>query len=129
MLTVRVARDETGTGGGAGDRPGPGRDVYARLLGTPATARFDPPGLLFFDLDGTRLLLDAKAPPSLVYLEVPDVREAVENLRGEVDVESEPHVIFRHEDDTLGPAGCEEWQAFLRDPDGNTVGLVSFATA
>jgi methylmalonyl-CoA/ethylmalonyl-CoA epimerase len=102
---------------------------YTRLLGTPATARFDPPGLLFFDLDGTRLLLDAKAPPSLVYLEVPDVREAVENLRVEVDVESEPHVIFRHEDGTLGPAGCEEWQAFLRDPDGNTVGLVSFAPA
>ena len=102
---------------------------YERLLGTAATARFDPPGLLFFDLDGTRLLLDAKAPPSLVYLEVPDVREAVETLRVEVDIESEPHVIFRHEDDTLGPSGCEEWQAFLRDPDGNTVGLVSFAPA
>jgi methylmalonyl-CoA/ethylmalonyl-CoA epimerase len=101
---------------------------YERLLGTPATARFDPPGLLFFDLEGTRLLLDAKAPASLVYLEVPDVREAIETLRTGVEVESEPHVIFRHEDDTLGPAGCEEWQAFVRDPDGNTVGLVSFAS-
>ena len=102
---------------------------YERLLGSPATARFDPPGLLFFDLEGTRLLLDAKAPASLVYLEVPDVREAVETVRGELDIESEPHVIFRHEDDTLGPAGGEEWQAFLRDPDGNAVGLVSFASA
>ena len=104
-------------------------EFYSALLGSRPKAVFDPPGLLFFDLDGTRLLLDAKAPPSLVYLEVPDVREAVETLRVDVDVESEPHVIFRHEDDTLGPAGCEEWQAFLRDPDGNTVGLVSFAPA
>ena len=32
---------------------------YEQLLGYPALARFDPPGLAFFDLDGTRLLLDA----------------------------------------------------------------------
>ena len=102
---------------------------YERLLGTPGTARFYPPVLLFFYLDGTRLLLYARAPASLLYLEVPDVREAVETVRGKLDIEPEPHVIFRHEDDTLGPAGCEEWQAFLRDPDGNAVGLVSFASA
>ena len=102
---------------------------YGRLLGTAASARFDPPGLLFFDLDGTRLLLDARAPASMVYVEVPDVREPVERFRSETEVVSEPRVIFRHEDDTLGPAGTDEWQAFIRDPDGNTVGLVSFATA
>ena len=39
-------------------------------------------------------------------------------------VEGEPHVIFRHDDATLGPAGTDEWQAFVRDPDGNLVGLV-----
>ena len=33
---------------------------YADLLGRPPTARFDPPGLLFFDLDGVRLLLDVE---------------------------------------------------------------------
>ena len=42
-----------------------------------------------------------------------------------VRFESEPHVIFRHADGTLGPAGTDEWQAFLRDPEGNLVGLVS----
>ena len=102
-------------------------EFYGRLLGSTAAARFDPPGLLFFDLEGTRLLLDARAPASMVYLEVPDVRESVERFRREAEVASEPHVIFRHEDDTLGPAGTEEWQAFIRDPDGNTLGLVSFA--
>lgn len=31
---------------------------YADLLGAPPVARFDPPGLVFFDLVGTRLLRD-----------------------------------------------------------------------
>jgi methylmalonyl-CoA/ethylmalonyl-CoA epimerase len=99
---------------------------YTDLLGAPPTARFDPPGLLFFDLDGVRLLLDAGAPSALVYLRVDDVAATVERLRARgVEVESEPHVIFRHEDDRLGPAGTDEWHAFVRDSEGNLVGLVS----
>ena len=43
-----------------------------------------------------------------------------------VDIVAHPHVIFRHEDDTLGPADHEEWQAFIKDSEGNTVGLVAF---
>ena len=99
---------------------------YSTLLGAAPTGRFEPPGLLFFDLDGTRLLLEGNAPSSMLYLEVPDVRRTVEDLRGSTEVVSEPHVIFTHEDDTLGPAGTAEWQAFLRDSEGNLVGLVSF---
>jgi methylmalonyl-CoA/ethylmalonyl-CoA epimerase len=99
---------------------------YEKLLGTAPRAVFDPPGLLFFDLDGTRLLLDRAAPSSLVYLEVPDVRDSVETLRAEgVMISTEPHVIFEHADDTLGPAGTAEWMAFVIDSEGNTVGLVS----
>ncbi|NUU18809.1 methylmalonyl-CoA epimerase [Cellulomonas humilata] len=99
---------------------------YTDVLGAPPTARFDPPGLLFFDLDGVRLLLDVGAPSSLLYLRVPDVAAATERLRARgVVVESEPHVIFRHEDDTLGPAGTDEWHAFVRDSEGNLLGLVS----
>ena len=99
---------------------------YSRLVGSGPTARFDPPGLLFFDLDGVRLLLDAAAPSALVYLNVPDVRGLVEELRADgVDVVGEPHVIFQHEDDALGPAGTDEWMAFVTDSEGNTVGLVS----
>ncbi|MBA8793284.1 methylmalonyl-CoA/ethylmalonyl-CoA epimerase [Friedmanniella endophytica] len=98
---------------------------YADLLGVPPTASFDPPGLVFFDLDGVRLLLEQGAPSATLYLAVDDVVGTVDRLRarGEV-VESDPHVIFEHQDDTLGPAGTAEWQAFVRDPEGNLVGLV-----
>ena len=102
---------------------------YRLLLGTDPTARYDPPGLLFFDLDGVRLLLDGNAPSALLYLRVEDVRVALERLGDAADVVSEPHVIFHHDDDTLGPAGHDEWQAFIRDSEGNTVGLVSFQPA
>jgi methylmalonyl-CoA/ethylmalonyl-CoA epimerase len=101
------------------------RRCWETLLQRPALATFDPPGLLFFDLDGVRLLLDRGLPPGTVYLRVDDVDAAVERAReaGAV-LESPPHAIFRHEDDTLGPVGTTEWHAFVRDPDGNLVGLV-----
>lgn len=101
-------------------------DFYTVLLDAPPVARFDPPGLLFFDLDGTRLLLDRAAPSSLLYLRVDNVHEVIERLSGIAEVVSPPAVIFVHEDDTLGPAGHEEWQAFIRDTEGNTVGLVAW---
>ncbi len=100
---------------------------YERLLGAAPVARFDPPGLVFFDLGGVRLLLDRVAPSALVYLRADDVRARVEQLRADgVEIVAEPHVIFVHEDATLGPAGAAEVQAFVRDSEGNTVGLVCF---
>jgi methylmalonyl-CoA/ethylmalonyl-CoA epimerase len=98
---------------------------YSRLLDSEPTAVFDPPGLLFFDLDGVRLLLDRNAPSSLVYLHVDNVHEALERL-ADVEVVSEPHVIFHHDDGRLGPAGHDEWHAFVKDSEGNTVGLIAF---
>jgi methylmalonyl-CoA/ethylmalonyl-CoA epimerase len=99
---------------------------YGDLLGSEPSGRFEPPGLLFFDLDGTRLLLEGNAPSSMLYLEVADVRRTVAALRGRAEIVSEPHPIFTHEDGALGPAGTTEWQAFLNDSEGNLVGLVSF---
>jgi len=99
---------------------------YTRLLGGPPTARYEPPGLLFFDLGGVRLLLDVNAPTALLYLRVPSVRDRHRELvDAGVGFESEPHVIFHHSDGTLGPTGTDEWHAFLRDSEGNLVGLVS----
>ena len=80
---------------------------YGRLLGAEPTARFDPPGLLFFDLAGTRLLLDRNAPSALLYLQVDDVHATIGALRDDVRIVSEPHAIFTHEDDRLGPPGHE----------------------
>jgi methylmalonyl-CoA/ethylmalonyl-CoA epimerase len=98
---------------------------YAGLLGAEPRATYDPPGLVFFDLGGVRLLLERGAPTATLYLAVDDIDATVTRLRDSgVHVESEPHVIFGHEDDTLGPAGTDEWQAFIRDSEGNLVGLV-----
>jgi methylmalonyl-CoA/ethylmalonyl-CoA epimerase len=101
---------------------------YEQLLGTKVAGKFDPPGLAFFMLEGTRLVLDPTAPAGLLYLAVDDVEFTVDELgkRG-VTIDTDPHVIFQHTDDTLGPAGTDEWLAFITDSEGNTVGLVSFS--
>ncbi|MDQ1609094.1 MAG: hypothetical protein QOE16_1826 [Microbacteriaceae bacterium] len=99
---------------------------YEDLLGGPPAARFDAPGLLFFNVGRSRLLLEKAAASALIYLQVADVRTRAEELRARgVEIVGEPHVIFSHTDDTLGPAGTDEWMAFIRDSEGNTVGLVS----
>lgn len=83
-----------------------------------------PPGLGFFDLDGVRLMLDAPARAqagngSIIYYRVPDLQGAFDTLssRG-VRFEAEPHLIAKMPDHEL-------WMAFLRDPDGNLLALMS----
>jgi methylmalonyl-CoA/ethylmalonyl-CoA epimerase len=102
---------------------------YEELLGQKFAGRFTPPGIAFFRLGSTRLLLDtAVAAGGIIYLAVDDVEYSVNELRSRgVTIETEPHVIFQHADDTLGPAGTDEWMAFIRDSEGNTVGLVSYS--
>jgi methylmalonyl-CoA/ethylmalonyl-CoA epimerase len=103
---------------------------YTRLLGADPVGRFEPPGLAFFRLGSVRLLLERGAPAAMLYLQVPDVRSRIEALRADgVRIETEPHVIFSHSDDSLGPAGTDEWMAFFRDSEDNLVGLVSHSTA
>jgi methylmalonyl-CoA/ethylmalonyl-CoA epimerase len=107
---------------------------YACLLGREPAARFVPPGLVFFDLGGVRLLLDKgpagktsgdKAPSGLIYLKVDDIAATIERLRGDgVEIAGEPHVIFQHTDDRIGPAGHDELLAFVKDSEGNLLGLV-----
>ena len=102
------------------------RAFYERLLNAPPVAFFDPPGLLFFQSGQVRLLLEQGAASALVYFKVDDVRMTIESLRSDgVEVVAEPALIFSHTDDNLGPAGADEWMAFVKDSEGNTVGLVS----
>jgi len=99
---------------------------YTQLIGEPPIARFDPPGLAFFRLGDTRLLLERGAPTALTYLRVDDVRVTIERLRGEgVAIAGEPHVIFSDAEGTFGQAGADEWMAFITDSEGNLVGLAS----
>jgi len=98
---------------------------YGDLLGAAPLATYDPPGLVFFALGDTRLLLETGGTSGLVYLEVDDLDATLRRLRDQgVPVTTEAHRIFTHADDALGPAGTEEWHAFVTDSEGNTVGLV-----
>lgn len=103
---------------------------YTELLGAEPLASFDPPGLVFFDLDGQRLLLDKAAPSALHYYLVHDVAALVERLRAAGrTIHAEPHVIFTHQDNLLGPAGTQEIHAFIRDSEDNLVGLIEHRRA
>ena len=97
---------------------------YRDVLGLRFLARFDPPGLAFFDLGGPRLLLDHEAPPAILYFEVDDVDAAHEELvAAGVEFEHPPATIFTDEEGQFGPAGEDERMAFLRDPAGNLIAL------
>lgn len=83
-----------------------------------------PPGLAFFDLSGVRLMLDGPASAqagnsSVLYYQVADLPSAFATLseRG-VRFEREPHLVAKLPDHEL-------WMAFLRDPDGNLLALMS----
>jgi methylmalonyl-CoA/ethylmalonyl-CoA epimerase len=102
------------------------RAFYERLLGAPPTGVFDSPGMVFFQAGPIRLLLEYGATSALIYIKVDDVHRTIESLRGDnVDIVTEPYVIFRHSDDSLGPAGTDEWLSFVRDSEGNLLGLLS----
>ena len=99
---------------------------YRDVLGLRLIARFDPPGLAFFDLGGSRLLLERGAPPALLYLHVADLDAAVADLAAAgVELEQPPALVHRDDDGTFGAAGEEEWMAFLRDPAGNLIALAT----
>ena len=97
---------------------------YRDVVGLDLIAHLESPGLAFFDLNETRLLLEPSAPQALVYLGVNDVKATTERLRAHgVTIESEPHTIFVDTDGQFGPAGEAEEMAFFRDSEGNLVGL------
>jgi methylmalonyl-CoA/ethylmalonyl-CoA epimerase len=103
---------------------------YRDTLGLELIARYDSPGLAFFRLGGTRLLLEqsATARPSeaVLYFEVRDIDAAYTMLKElGVQFDSAPHFIHRDDEGTFGPAGEEEWMAFFKDPDFNVLALAS----
>lgn len=98
---------------------------YRDVVGLRLVAHFDPPGLAFFDLGTTRLLIEHGAPASLLYLLVDDI--AAEQARLEaagVTFLSSPHLVHHDADGTFGAAGVGEWMTFFRDSEDNLVALV-----
>jgi methylmalonyl-CoA/ethylmalonyl-CoA epimerase len=98
---------------------------YRDVLGLPFLFEA-PPSLAFFDCGGVRLMLSAPeagqvhAPSTgAIYFKVPDIQAAHAALaaRG-VAFEEGPKLIARMPDHEL-------WMAFLRDPGGNVLALMS----
>ena len=98
---------------------------YRDPLGVPFIARFEPPGLAFFDLGNTRLILNRGAPSALLYFEVEDIEASSHSLAGRgVELVDEPHRIHRDDEGLFGPTGVEEWMVFFRDSEQNLLALV-----
>lgn len=101
---------------------------YRDTLGLPLIARFGD--LSFFDLGGTRLLLERRGEnsqgSSVLYLAVNDLDGAWRELRDRgVKFIDEPHTIFNDAGGTFGPAGEDERMAFFHDTEGNVLALSS----
>jgi DNA-binding CsgD family transcriptional regulator/catechol 2,3-dioxygenase-like lactoylglutathione lyase family enzyme len=80
--------------------------------------------LAFFDCGGTRLMLsqagDKPGDESVIYLRVPDIDSAHARLTAAgVEFINAPHMIHKHDD------GVEEWMAFLNDPEGRPLAIMS----
>jgi methylmalonyl-CoA/ethylmalonyl-CoA epimerase len=86
---------------------------------------FEVPRLAFFQAGSIRVMLglpEAGAPAHAgtpIYFRIGDLPATVEALEARgVAFESRPHLIAKMPDHDL-------WLAFLRDPDGNPIGLMS----
>lgn len=99
---------------------------YRDQLGLTFVGRFDPPGLAFFRIGPTRLLLERNAPPATIYFRVADIDAAAETLRARgINLLGDPQLVHRDERGQFGTAGAEEWMAFFRDPDENLLAIAA----
>ena len=96
-------------------------EFYESVLGLHLLFRY--PGNAFFDADGIRLYLakpteagfDGRAS---IYFRVDDVTGTLARLEtAGAKVIERPNVVFNTDDYDL-------WLAFVRDPDGNNIGLM-----
>lgn len=102
------------------------RAFYQNLLGARFLAQYDPPGLLFFDFSGTRVLFERNSPKAILYFWVDDIVASFEALSEQgIRFDSEPHRIHRDEAGTFDNPGTEEWMAFFKDPGENTLALAT----
>jgi len=99
---------------------------YRDKLGARHIATFDPPGLVFFDFSGTRILLEKAGPKATIYFTVDDIESAHVELQSKgIQFKAGPHLIHKDDKGTFGKSGEEEWMAFFSDPSDNTLVLAS----
>src|SRR5581483_12269791 len=67
---------------------------YRDVLGGRFIARFDPPGIAFVELAGTRLLLEGAAPSATLYYRVTDLLGTYDRLSKDgITFEGKPHLL------------------------------------
>ncbi|MCI0518605.1 MAG: VOC family protein [Woeseiaceae bacterium] len=106
------------------------QSFYEEQLGLRMIARFNPPGLMFFDAGGVRLSIQRVDAPhstdAVIYFRVSDIGTASQALKDRgVTFERDAELVFQDRDGQFGKAGEEEWMAFFRDPDGHLLALAS----
>jgi methylmalonyl-CoA/ethylmalonyl-CoA epimerase len=98
------------------------KDFYGRTLGMEFL--FDAGNMIFFRCGHIRLMIRAaaNAEPSegtIIYFRVPEINAAHATLKEQgVKIVQAPHFVAKMRDHDL-------WLAFLKDPEGNTLALMS----
>ena len=99
---------------------------YRDTLGASYLAKYDPPGLVFLDFSGVRILLEKAGPKSSLYFWVDDIESAYDELRSKgIEFTDAPHLIHRDDSGVFGKQVEEEWMVFFSDPSGNVLALVT----
>jgi catechol 2,3-dioxygenase-like lactoylglutathione lyase family enzyme len=99
---------------------------YRDTLGAQLLAKFEPPGLAFFEFSGVRLLLEKSASRSTVCFRVSDIDSSFSELQSKgVPFLDKPHLVHKDEAGAFGQPGKEEWMAFFSNPSGNVLALAS----
>ncbi|MBZ9698883.1 MULTISPECIES: VOC family protein [unclassified Mesorhizobium] len=108
-----------------------GRDLDATLafwrdvLGMSIHARYDPPGIAFIMAGNVRLLFTDGIPAGTLYLDMSGLEAFYAEAKAAgIPFTAPPALVHRDTEGRFGPAGESEWMAFIKDPAGNTIGLV-----
>lgn len=101
--------------------PARARDFYRNVLGM--TLLFEAGGMSFFQCGDVRLMIGpSDAPPgvgTILYFLVPGIEQAHAALsERNVEFVQPPRLVAKMPDHDL-------WIAFLKDPEGNTLGMMS----
>lgn len=100
-------------------------NFYRDTLGAHFIQKYDPPGLVFFEFSGVRLLLEKVGPKATLYFRVDNIDAAYNELCSKgIEFTAKPHLIFRDDAGLFGKP-AEEWMAFFQDPSGNTLAIAS----
>jgi methylmalonyl-CoA/ethylmalonyl-CoA epimerase len=98
------------------------RDFYQNALGMKFL--FDAGNMAFFQCGNIRLMIGTSDQPgprggTILYFKVQDIQETYALLKDRgVEFEQAPHLVAKM-------PGHDLWMAFLKDPDGNILGMMS----